>query len=789
MTTTEPTRLRVVEIAGGVAGAVCGRLFAGLGHDVVRCEPEGGDPLRRRPPLNAAGTGLEFVALNASKSAVAAGSGDDGARTVRRLLGLADVAILDLTPDAAAELGLTPDAVRRRRPRLVTVWITGFGRDTAYRDIPGDSLLAESYGGLATMIGEPDRRPLSLGGEQAAHCAGVTGFLGAMLALRRRDAGHGGDLVEVAMCDVVAYMDWKSDIVQSMTGRPPMRSGADPGDWRLVRARDGWVGFIFQQKHWPQVVELVGAPGLKDPLLADESVRQARAAEWWPIVEQWAAERSAEEIYREAQRLGLPFGWTPRASDLVRSPQLRHRGFIAPEPDPGGAAPAVGTPVHTAGLPWRSGTAPAAARRVPVTWTSRTPDASPEPGAAGDAAPLSGIVVLDFGTITAGAAVTRLLADYGATVLKIEWTDRPDTFRSWKMPDPGDGSAPPASPYFPSNNVGKLGVAVDLKTPEGRRVVHRLARRSHVLVENFRVGVTRRLGIDAATIHGINPDLLYLSLSSQGQDGPEAGNSSYGSTLDLLSGLASVTGYEAGRPLWSSSDVNYPDQLVSLFGAAFLAYCVQQGIKGVHLDVSQREVVSWTLAADIADYLVNGHDAVPRGNRRPGRTPHDTYPCAVPGTWIAVSCFTDRHRDALASCVTSLRGHDEAWWWSHEDLVDTEVTAWTRRRTRREALAELRAAGVPAVPVLDAADRRAEPGFAARRVVLPTARGPVKGLPMIFHGYTAEPDLTAPALGAHTRAVLRDLGGMPDDEIDDLEERGVVHCAPDRVHEPRSAQW
>src|SRR5690606_38058281 len=113
------------------------------------------------------------------------------------------------------------------------------------------------------------------------------------------------------------------------------------------------------------------------------------------------------------------------------------------------------------------------------------------------AAPLSGIVVLDFGTITAGAAVTRLLADYGATVLKIEWTDRPDTFRSWKMPDPGDGSAPPASPYFPSNNVGKLGVAVDLKTPEGRRVVHRLARRSHVLVENFRVGVTRRLGIDA----------------------------------------------------------------------------------------------------------------------------------------------------------------------------------------------------------------------------------------------------------------------------------------------------
>jgi crotonobetainyl-CoA:carnitine CoA-transferase CaiB-like acyl-CoA transferase len=416
----------------------------------------------------------------------------------------------------------------------------------------------------------------------------------------------------------------------------------------------------------------------------------------------------------------------------------------------------------------------------------------PEPGtppdAAPDAAPLSGIVVLDFGTITAGAAVTRLLADYGATVLKIEWTDRPDTFRSWKMPDPGDGPAAPTSPYFPSNNIGKLGVAVNLKTPEGRWAVHRLARRSHVLVENYRVGVTRRLGIDAATIQGINPDLLYLSLSSQGQDGPEAGNSSYGSTLDLLSGLASVTGYEADRPLWASSDVNYQDQLVSLFGADFLAYCVQRGIKGVHLDVSQREVVSWTLAADIADYLVNGRDAAPRGNRRPGRTPHDTSPCADPGTWIAISCFTDRHRDSLAACVTSLRGHDEGWWWSHEDLVDTEVTAWTRGRTRQVALTELRAAGVPAVPVLTAEDRRDEPGFTSRRVVLPTAGGPVKGLPMRFHGYAAEPDVTAPGLGAHTRAVLRDLGGMSDDEIDDLEERGAVHCAPGSscAHEPRS---
>jgi crotonobetainyl-CoA:carnitine CoA-transferase CaiB-like acyl-CoA transferase len=101
-----------------------------------------------------------------------------------------------------------------------------------------------------------------------------------------------------------------------------------------------------------------------------------------------------------------------------------------------------------------------------------------------------------------------------------------------------------------------------------------------VLVENYRVGVSRRLGIDARCMRQTNPDLIYLSLSSQGQDGPEAENSSYGSTLDLLSGLASVTGYEPDRPLWSSTDVNHPEQLVSLFGAALVVYCLERGKAG-----------------------------------------------------------------------------------------------------------------------------------------------------------------------------------------------------------------
>jgi crotonobetainyl-CoA:carnitine CoA-transferase CaiB-like acyl-CoA transferase len=787
--------LRVVEIARDVAGSVCGRLFAALGHDVVKCEAKGGDPARHQPPLNSGGTGLSFVALNADKQSVTADSADD----IAALLDGADVLILDLTPAAAAALDLSPERLRASWPRLVVSWITAFGRDGDYSELRGDSMLAESYGGIATMIGEAERPPLSLGGEQAAYCAGVTGFLGALLALRRRDAGSDGDIVDVAMCDVAAYMDWKSDVAYFMTGSAPARGTAKDDEWRMVRASDGWVGFIFQQRHWPAVVELVGAPELRDPELAEEAARMTAGPRWWPAVERWAAALPAEEIYNRAQRLGLPFGWAVTAAGLLRSAQLRERGFVAPA-GAGAAAqagllPAVGSPAPGDALPWRSGRTPEPGSASLPGWAepAAAAPAGNEPSADTGFAtpPLSGVVVLDFGTITAGAAVTRLLADHGATVLKIEWADRPDRFRSWKMPD-GDTRL---SPYFASNNVGKLGVAVNLKHAAGRDLVKRLATRAHVLVENYRVGVTQRLGIDDATLRAVNPDLIYLSLSSQGQQGPESRNSSFGSTLDLLSGLASLTGYDGDRPMWSSGEVNYPDQLVSLVGAAFVVYCLRMRLAGVNLDISQREVVSWTLAAEVADYLVSGHDSAPRGNRRPGRTPHDIYPTAERDRWVALSCVTDAERSALAACLAAdvpadlpadlladlpadeLTGKDEGWWEEHREDVSGLIAAWTARRSRDECVALLRTAGVPAVPVLNAADRAATPRFRERLVSFPTGGAPVKGFPVLFGDYAAPVHLTAPAIGADTHAVLTRLG-VPAGELSRLEEQGVISCAP-----------
>ncbi|GAA5162647.1 hypothetical protein GCM10023321_48540 [Pseudonocardia eucalypti] len=742
--------LRVVELAAGVAGQACGRLFAGLGHHVVKCEPPEGDPLRGREPVNREGLGYTFAALNASKRSRRLDLATEAGRArLHRLLAGADLLITDLGPDAAEAAGISVARLRAERPGLAATWLTPFGLDDPRSGSHRDSLLAESYGGLAWMIGEPDRAPLSLGGEQTAYAAAFVGFFGAMLALRRR-AGRGtGDVVDVALCDVAAYIDWKSDVSHAHDGRVPTRTGASRGPWRILPAADGWVGVVFQPEQWHAVVGLVGDPALDDPVLRDEAGRTAHPDRWWPVLARWAVALPKREIYRRAQQRGLPFGYSADMADLYTDPQYRARGFLG---GPDGTVPTVGPIAQAAGLHWHTGAPPALGGDDPEpVWPGAAAGhAGPEGGP--DGAPLAGVVVLDLGTITAGAATGRLLADYGATVIKVEAPDRPDAFRLW--PSSGPGTEEP-SPLFESNNAGKLAVTLDLKSEAGRAEMARLVGGADVLVENFTVGVTERLGIDHATLREINPKLISVSLSSQGQSGPEAHGRSYGSTLDLLSGLASVTGYPGGGPIWSSADVNYPDQLVSLFAAGLVVHCLWLGPRGEQLDVSQRELVSWTLADRIAEYAETGRVPAPEGNRRAGSTPHDIYRCVDADHWVAIACHRDTERAALADLIGAAEWAEkpDGWWREHQDEVDQVIANWTKVRSRAECVRALTGAGVPCAPVYSAADRARQPRFRERRVVLDGVPKR-KGFPMRLLGYRPPAPLPAPDLGRDNAALL-----------------------------------
>jgi benzylsuccinate CoA-transferase BbsF subunit len=242
------------------------------------------------------------------------------------------------------------------------------------------------------------------------------------------------------------------------------------------------------------------------------------------------------------------------------------------------------------------------------------------------ALPLAGTRVVDLGWLTAGAATSTLLADLGAEVVKVEGPGAIDPFRIWLEAEAGTDWWN-RSPWFAFTNRGKKSVCLDLKDPRGCDALLRMLEDADVLVENYRRGVLAQWGLDAATLRRRLPRLIIASVSSQGEDGPERDMVSFGSTLEATGGLAALTG--AGEvPVISGRDVNYPDQVVSLFatGAVIAALLERDRTgQGAHLDLSQRELTSFLLGEELMAAAA-GIASPRRGNHDPDEPQEHVVP-------------------------------------------------------------------------------------------------------------------------------------------------------------------
>ncbi|HYP63862.1 MAG TPA: CoA transferase [Acidocella sp.] len=376
--------------------------------------------------------------------------------------------------------------------------------------------------------------------------------------------------------------------------------------------------------------------------------------------------------------------------------------------------------------------------------------------------PLSGIRIADFTVHNAGPFCTNLLSQLGAEVMKIESAMRPDAFRK---PHPVYGRMGPAT--FDQVSSTKLSVRVNLKKPEGIALAKRIVGISDVAAESFRPGVIGRLGLGYEALRAVKADIIMLSVSSCGQEGPDSHFAGYAPLFGAWGGLSDLTGYPDGPPVEMR---HVMDHTVGMNAAVAVMAALMQRCatgKGAHVDVAAREVAS-SLAGEAL--LLAAAGGVPRrmGNAQEGRVPHGVYPAAGEDRWIAIAARSDAERATLARVIGG-------------ELSDAAIADWTRTRDANAAAAALQAAGIAAHASWTTPEIAADPHLRERHaiVIVQEPDGKAReavGVPMrLSKGPEIGIHCGTPKLGEHEDYIYGELLGMNAAERRALEEAEVIY--------------
>ena len=417
---------------------------------------------------------------------------------------------------------------------------------------------------------------------------------------------------------------------------------------------------------------------------------------------------------------------------------------------------------------------------------------------------LAGIRILDLSRVWAGPYGTRLLADIGAEVIKVEAPGSWDLLRSLSLLSQNEHERVyNKSSYFNHYNRNKYDCAIDLSHPKGRELALRLVALSDVVIENYRADVLEKLDLTYEMLRSVRPDIILVSMPSHGLWGPDAHRIAYGTQIEQLAGLVSLTGYPDGPP--QRSAIAYGDPVAGAMAAAAtiaaLLYRRWTG-RGQHVEVAQWEAFLPIVGEFFVEYTMTGPspEGPPRlGNRHSSMAPHGLYPCAdddsraegesASGGWVAIAVGSDDEFSSLCHVIgqTELarvpRFADVVSRHRHQDELDVIVSAWTTEQTHTEAAAQLQAAGVPAMPVLTIPELMADAHLAERGLWEEVAHREagtwtMDGPLCRFERTPAHVRLPAPCFAEHNDYVLGDLLGLSDEEIAELEREGVTAREP-----------
>ena len=395
-------------------------------------------------------------------------------------------------------------------------------------------------------------------------------------------------------------------------------------------------------------------------------------------------------------------------------------------------------------------------------------------------APLHGVKIADFSWVGAGPRATKDLADYGATVIKIESRQRLDLGRV--SPPFKDGVRDPdGSAFFAIANTSKRSVTLNLGDPRGVDVAKRLVQWADVVVENFGQGYMERIGLSWPALNALRPGIILVSVSVAGRTGPNAGLRGYGNSAAALSGLAALSGWPDRPP--HMPPFAYGDVVAPIFATigvlAALEHRRRTG-RGQHIDVSQVEPLVHALADRYVDRQVHGAQPKP-GNRAADCAPHGIYPCSGQDQWCAIAVRNDTQWQCLREAMSlppATRFDTLAARKQHEDELDALLAAWTAQHDKHQLATRLSQLGIAAEAVQDGREVFEDAELAAAGHYVRTAHRVLgdclmPGSPLRFGASEIEVG-PAPLLGEHNREVFVELLGMDESQVAELVAAGAL---------------
>ena len=708
---------RVTQLGSGMAAAVAGRLFADLGA-AVTCV--GGD---RSTPL------LDY--LNRGKC--------DDDPTIA--ISAADLIIVEGRPSELRSAGWDPAALQRRTAAAV-VTIAPFGQYGPRAEDPASDLTLFYASGIARLLtGQVDdlaEAPIRPVGEQSAFIGGLAAACAGMHASPR-------SIIDISIEEALATLAMTELANAGLGGKARSRKRITDGNGATVcilPSRDGYAAISPREdRQWAAWLRVMGSPDWgAEPRFKTKPDRVAHWDGLHALMSAWSRQHPKQWIADQAQEAHVPSFPLREPEEQLASPQLAHRGFYR-------TATIGGKSVKVPGAPFGLSLAAGPGKPIP-------------PGAL----PLSGVRVLDFSWVIAGPTATRYLAAMGAEVIKIE--------------APGRGDPGRASELHTVLGQAKKGIVLDLKNPEAVQIARDLAAKSDVVFENFATGVMDRLGLGAAQLQALNPNLIYASASGMGRTGPEAQAVAYGTLLQCYAGFAGLNRHPEIAPRVGFAWLDPMCGLMLAFGVAAALWRRARDGAVARIDFSMIEAMLWTMAEPLLATQL-GEKPQPRGNESHGYFPHGAWRCAGDDEWLALAVADDDDWGALCASVPGmapLAGLDRDARRERRQEVETRIATWAHTEDAAATAAKLRGFGIPAAALASSTDLVGDAHLRHRGFWDPieaTDRGGVlPGLP--WHASFGRATGPAPGLGTDTAAVLRDVLGLTSERIGALRDAGAL---------------